>query len=202
MKINIGDNELDFFFDNKGNAYLKYKDKISQIGVDKDNMPYCEKGEYIINGEYEEKIEQMYEDTYKDESHEEHDEIRSDDGVLDEDYDENVYCSVDDDIYYEEKNHYYSISTKNLSATKFYFCSTGANVDIFKIKDSNILALYDTFVFTNNDCIYRSKLLGEPPLYVLKVYNNGNIGFRDMCSSTDKYYKIIIENDNVNIIKN
>ena len=188
--------------DKNGNVYLDTKDKSYQLCIDNKNNPYFDEGDYHILTKVEDDVYgKIYDDVFseKDNYNEEDDEknkykdIDSDE----EDYaneEHDPYGYVNDKYYYEEQGSYYSVPTENYNQNKFYFCNTlysSKDIDVNDRYNGEVLSMYDTFIFQNDQNTFRSKLIGEPPLYVVKMYDNGNITCREICDKyTEKVYSI------------
>lgn len=217
MNISVNqynDNELsqigtsDVYFDTCGNMYIEYMEKMHQICIDGKNDIYTDVADYSILSH--DSIECGYimdiekntsnKETVMDIIEQDEDDVNSDD----EFYDENdPFGSVSDRFYVEEKDYMFSISVEDYSLSQFYFCKRLGtdNFLINKRKNGDINALYDTFIYNNDKCLFRSKLIGEPPLYVVKVYPH-HINLRDIYDiDYSKNYKILLDGSEISLIK-
>ena len=109
------------------------------------------------------------------------------------------YGSVDEKYYPEEKGYFYSIPTDDYIQSRFFFCQSHNNIiPINKRNNGDVLALYDTHLYDDsNNLSFRSKLLGEPPLYIVKIYKNGIITYRETCNvEGNKHYYLFLNPEN------
>jgi hypothetical protein len=165
-------------FDTCGNLYAHHNDKVYQVCIDAKNNLYLDPGDYSIitssEVEFGYIIDIDRKKTKQDVS------IMSDDE--DDEYDFDPYGAVSDKFYPEEHNYMFSIPAQNHQDVKFYFCKRPyvKNISIVKRTNGDINALYDTFIYKNDKCIFRTKLIGDPPLYVISIHGN-NLFFREIC---------------------
>jgi len=199
MSINvITDNNLkltaDVSFDISGNVYFdlnKHRDDLKdylndsnsdltyQVDITGNNKPYCDPNTYnIIDSDCYEGYGYIQKDpSYKPEENKEKD--------------DNEYDSDDSDAYhkyyYEEKGYLYTVPNfdDKLDDSWFHFChlSSMCDIPIHKREFGDILSLYDTYIIKDNAVIFRSKLMHEIPLYILKIYTD-HVSFRETCNTS------------------
>lgn len=97
----------------------------------------------------------------------------------DEEYTENV-DEIDSD---EDPNNEY-----------FVFLSGNVTVPIIERETSN--ALYDTILYESNYANYKTKLIGNDPIYRLKVYKSGEVKFRPI-GKPEKNYIFVLKDDDL-----
>lgn len=196
-------------FDTSGNMYIDYGTKIYQICINKNNDIYLDYANYDIissdsieYGYIMESRESSNKETVTDIIEPDNDNEYDSDG--NEYQDENdPFGAVGDNYFVEEKNHMFSIPTSDYFTPQFYFCKLSGTNDIPVVERNNgdVNALYDVFIYHKNKCSFRSKLIGEPPLYVVKVYSD-YINLRDIYDiHNSKSYKIVFDGVNINLNK-
>ena len=181
----------DLSFDINGNLYIdissclnnpvciKQAHTVYQVCINGKNTPYADPGIYTILNTTKPQIGGIYDDlttTNDNTSDDDNDDDIDDAENIDDDV--NPLGTVSDKYYIEEKDYLYSIPTNNYLDSNFYFCGDDT-VNIYDRLHGDVLALYDTFLYKNDINIFRTKLLGEPPFYVIKLLiDSGIIGFR------------------------
>lgn len=207
--FNVKENKGSVNFDTCGNTYIEYNSKVYQICISKKNDIYLDYADYSIlsteSPEYGHIIESSSESNNTErvadviEPEDDHNDYSDD-----ENYDENdPYGAVGDNYYIEEKNYMFSVPTSDYSTPQFYFCKASGTNDILVNQRNNgdVNALYDTFIYNNEKCTFRSKLIGEPPFYVVKLYDD-HISLRDIYDINNcKYYKIVFDGSNINLVR-
>lgn len=197
----------DLSFDVYGNMYLSHNDVTYQLCIDGKNNAYIDEADYtvissdeiefgkIINTTHLEKQEQQIQEVNED-YNSDCDDDDPDNMYLDE---HDPYGSVSDKFYIEEKNYMFNISAIDHSYSKFYFCKSFncPQVSVLNRKNGDNEALYDTFIYNdNNECCFRTKLVGEPPFYVVRISKHG-IEMRDIYDiSRTRSYKVQLNSDN------
>lgn len=194
-------------FDKNGNVYIDiskhYKsNNILQICVDGQNKPYCDPGDYSILNDAEHVFGNMFNSN-------EEEKIKVDESDTDDEepisgvkYD--PICNISETYYYEEKGTYYNLKDKHDDDSKFHFCTLSSDdeIPVMDRLNGDILALYDTFLYKDGNNIFRSKLVGEVPLYILKLHETGEVYFRNICNKNiEKEYRFVIDKeDNLQIV--
>ena len=197
-------------FDSCGNVYIEYEKKVYQVCINNKNDIYLDYADYsilsnnpiecgcIMEASRESNTKESLTDIIQP------DNDQYDDSDEDEYQDENdPYGAVGDNYYIEEKDYMFSVPTSDYYTPQFYFCKLSGSNDI-PVNDRNngdVKALYDAFMYDENKCIFRSKLIGEPPLYVVKIYDN-YINQRDIFDiHTSKSYKVVFDGKYISLIK-
>ena len=209
LDLNVKENNGNVNFDTCGNTYIEYNSKTYQICINKKNDIYLDYADYNIlsaeNPEFGYIIESSNEPNNTERVT---DVIEPDDdhtNYSDDEYqDENdPYGAVGDNYYIEEKNYMFSVPTSDYSTPQFYFCKLSGTDDISVNQRHNgdVNALYDTFIYNNEKCTFRSKLIGEPPFYVIKIYSD-HINLRDIYDvDNSKSYRIVFDSSHISFIK-
>jgi len=206
IKIKKGDIHINglVYFDTNGNAYIDLSyysglfDNVQflvyQICVDGNNNIMFDPHEYPIIYNNEIKLGKFVEEDIE----EEKDDKNEDNNC--EEYMENVnpYDLVSTKYYYEEKKSCYFLDLEDdeTSYFTFYNNSNDNGINIENRENGDILSLYDTLIYQNSTNIFRSKLIGDAPLYILKLYDNGTIQFRELIDiNNEEEYYISIDDD-------
>ncbi len=188
-------------FDLYGSMYLNLNNCAYQLCVDNKNKPYFDLGDYkILDGKtvlFGSILDMStFSDNLPDSNYEDSDDENSDYEYND---DPDPFGTVNEKYFPEEKDYLFSVPAKNHMKKKFYFCklSDNINIQVNNRNNGDINALYDTFIYQDNKCKFRSKLLGEPPLYVLRVYED-RIEFRNIYDTNNiQKYNLSFVNENI-----
>lgn len=198
-------------FDINGNTYITINDIDYQLCIDGKNNPYLDKADYSIIKQSNIDVgtivdESMFNGNKKEDLTSIIDPDFDDNDSDAEDYDDSNFCGVVHEKYLPEENGYlFSIPTDDFMTSKFYFCQNGSHdIKINERNNGDILSLYDTFLYNGNQdngvCIFRTKLVGEPPLYAIRIYKN-IICCRNICDlGIDKKYFIKMIDNVPNIL--
>lgn len=171
--LKIDNIHFDILFDKYGNVYLKNND-IYQLNIDGENVPYFDTYNYeIIDNittkstfEYSQKLFPCSGDSpYK---------------LNDKDEDDIIYPDIEEKYGYHNK--------------PFKFYNNLDNVKICNIKDSDICALYDTFVYKDNKLRFISRSPDESSAYEVCIYDNNDILFK-LLGEKDVYYTITLNSN-------
>merc|ERR1711934_159848 len=107
--------------------------------------------------------------------------------------------SIPISMYPEEAGYLFTQSNQEDSEDSIYgdndeegvFSFNGSGYEINKRKNGDYNALYDTFIIKNGFVQFRTKLIGEAPLYII-ILEGTDIKFRDTSTlEVYKYFKII-----------
>ena len=191
-------------FDINGNAYVDISkhfkfNNLFQICVDGENKPYCDPGDYTILDNTIPKFGNMFNSENKEEENSEDEDSDKEEEVVDDYVRHDPYCNISEKYYYEEKDTLYNLNDDHYDDSKFHFCSLTLAIDIPVVDRLNgdILSLYDTFLYQDNNNVFRSKLVGEAPLYILKLHESGSVYFRNICNrNTETEYSFSIDKEN------
>lgn len=181
--LNKYDGKLNTFMLLDKNNSLKTKIKNLKIernsenlddNLDHDETEYDSEEEYDLEGD---KIKQDYYPEDNDHLDNNNDNDNDSDGT--EIYDE------DNIKMYGQSNLQFSFWTQNIEN----------DIDINERVNGDIMALYDTYIYDNNDnLIFKSSSRDASSIYRIKIYQRGDIFFRPIGYKEMKY-KIINEND-------
>lgn len=195
-------------FDDSGNLYFEFshndefKDKeftLYQVDIDGKGDMILDLADYKIIDSKKHLFGKIHQDKSK--TSKSHVLMDKEDSDADDenDDDEDPYGSVSEKYYPEEKGYFYSIPTENYHQSSFHFCQTSDIVIPVNTRtNGDVLALYDTHIYDDSsNLVFRSKLLGEPPLYIVKVHQNGNVTYREICNVDGcKHYSLFVDKDN------
>lgn len=174
-------------FDNNGFLYLDTNNKTYQLEIDIYNEPILISGEYNIIKEYDKLFGSI---TIVDEEKQSQ-EIE---------YENYQSSSIPLSMYPEEKGYMYT-ELNNLNDDdddESIFTFMGEGIKVYIRDNENYNSFYDTFINKNQKTIFRTKLIGEPPLYVLTIENN-IIYFRKSSNYNFPTKKFKIKNNNDNL---
>lgn len=66
--------------------------------------------------------------------------------------------------------------------------------------DDECFPLYETYIYNNDlssgDLIFKTKFVGDAPIYRLRIYNSGEIAFRPI-GEKENYYKLLLLDNNL-----
>jgi hypothetical protein len=186
-------------FDVYGNLYIN---DTYQLNVDGCNIPYLESGEYnILDNKSKVKISKITEERFllKEKVR---DTLKLDDNSSEED-------EID---YYPENNEQYDQSSESEEINEdiikkygehnipFNFGNSAFGDDIIKERNNgDIMALYDTYLYDNNNLVFKSNSNDNSSIYVLKIWTDGSILFRPIGYKEAKY-RVGSENDILSLV--
>lgn len=197
-------------FDRYGNLYLTFRDVNYQVNVDGRNKLFLLTGDYEIFEPDTElmdqlKIKKMTASNgmlFQKKIREELEELDSDGELDDEDYD----LLKEDDDYWEDEKEILSeeedclinedlIEKYGEHNQPFVFWSTRSEeeIQIYHRRDGDITSLYDTFIYENQQIIFRARSLNDDSIYRL-IINEGLILFRPIGESDRSYRLVNLEN--------
>lgn len=204
-------NHLIISFDDMGNLYFtnNKSNVVYQIEISKNNTIQIDNADYSIVNKANKYLGKIIKLPEKD-SKKQNEEIEFDDY-----YSNSIPLS----LYPEEQGYLFSnekITNVNIADNFFdgeyedqfdsysEFLFYGNDFPIHVRKNGYYNALYDTFIISNDNILFRTKLIGEPPLYIIVINTDDNtIKFRDT-TNFEYYtsYKIVTEDTNISLIKN
>ena len=193
--IKVGDQNIPIHVDTHGNLYFeiknndqiaaKYSSSIYQLNVDKNNEPYLDIGDYDIIDDGDEHIPNFRVGTM----------AKSEKFV--------------NDRYFPEDNGHTLIDTTPLvnpyedleEDSQFIFYQKENNITINNRNFGDINALYDVFIYDDNDIcsgpqlIFQSKLQNEICIYRVILYTSGKFFFRAIGCFIENKYRLEITNN-------
>lgn len=166
--------EVSICFDVNGNLYISDDTGIYQVNINCKNQPELEPGDYSIINSTNVSCGRII-DTSAFELNEKADEIEPEDEYFSDDCieDDQLMISTTEQFLPEEKGYLFSINDNPLLNEQFCFSKVDTNdgIHINNRQYGDTLALYDTYVYNDDNHItVRSKLIGDVPLYVIRVY--------------------------------
>jgi hypothetical protein len=200
---------------------------IYQICVDNDNHIYCDLHDYYVLNDNKvnkgkfynyNKMEELEEKNDETDEEEEIDEKETEEEEKEEDTDDdtddeeeekednkNLYDLVDTKYYYEEKDTCFFLNLEETDESYFSFYDSGLNtgIDVSERENGEVLSLYDTMLYESNNNIFRSKLIGDPSFYILKLFDDGRVRFRELIdiNSENEYIISIDRSGNIEFTK-
>jgi len=170
----VGDN-ISICFDINGNVYFSDKSGIYQLNIDCKNRPELELGDYSILDSSTAQCGRIVDTTKFESSKKNTEEIEPEEEYYSDDCieDDQLMISTTEQFLPEEKGYLFSIVDNPLLKEQFCFSKvdTGDNIYINNRQFGDTLALYDTYVYNDDNLIVaRSKLIGDVPLYVVRIY--------------------------------
>jgi hypothetical protein len=214
-----------------GNIYFSNNDNLNdsyQVNVSGKNIPFLDHFNYEIEGEYNKnigtftlidkhnslktklKMKIQKENNYDDDEENSDDEYDLDGDKLSEYYpedddhvnnedNEEVDEIYGNDQYIDEDN----IKNYGYDNKKFDFWSSGSEniIPILYRKDSDIMALYDTYIYDNNNLIFKSNSPNNDSIYRFRLNTSGEIYYRIIGQVEKKFKLMFNENNNLNIVE-
>lgn len=186
----IINNNINLSFDYYGNLYVN---DTFQLNIENDNKLCLDKGDYhIIETSSKPKvlnIQQKHSTLL-------HDKITNENSSEEENYyPENSYDEISTDEEINEDN----IKQYGQDNHKFVFKHDFPdNTIVNNRNDGDIMSLYDTYIYNGEQLVVKSCSPDNSSIYVLKIYYNGDVYFRQIGSS-EKLYKFHVSDDNVEI---
>lgn len=189
--LKIGDVSVNVHVDFHGNLYLELHGKLFQLNIDENDEPYFDVNDYrvikyepsIVYGKIV-KSGKFYDDTYFPENN------------------GHTLLKINDDMY-DEFNEYDLLCGND--TFEFYDCDSGITVS--SRINGEILALYDTFIYDDNNetltpkLVFQTKLRYETCIYRVSLYTSGKFFFRPIGCFMEKKYELYIVNDNISVKK-
>ena len=175
--------DITISFDTKGSVYFEFNNKTYQVEINKNCDPELVQADYTIFNKNPRVNRGVITTLSNDETNKQMEEC------------EHTECinggSIPISQYPEEFGHLFSYQTyENTECSddqdQGYFSFNGTGYEIYERKNGYYNALYDTFILKNNILQFRTKLIGEPALYVIRI-EGLNIKCRD--TSTLDVYK-------------
>lgn len=170
-------NNLDLYIDRYGNLYFDFNNTVYEIEIDRFNVPNLS----IINLDSLKNIDDYKLDNINNyiEDSEENDEYKD--------------TETSDDFMIDDDN----INKFGYNNLPFNFYSnTDSTIKI--IDGSDICALYDTYIYDNDQIIFISSSKNNDSIYKLQLHNDGKIVFTNV-GEEGKNYKIFINADSLGI---
>lgn len=218
MKVPISNSieKASVSFDRYGNLYLTFRDINYQLNVDGKNKLFLLTGDYEISEPDTDlinqvKIKKMTASNgmlFQKKIREELEELDSDGELDDEDYDllkeDDDYWEDEKEILSEDEEEDYLINEDLIEKygeqnQPFVFWSTRSEeeIQINHRRDGDITSLYDSFIYENQQIIFRAQSLNEDSIYRL-IINDGLILFRPIGES-DRSYRLVNLEDTLTI---
>lgn len=173
----IDDKQIPIHVDSHGNLYFEFANKLFQLNVDEHNQPYF--------------IENTYDITTLDS-------LRQFDGKI-------VKANVFNSEYFPEENGYKIVSDDDEYDDEVYdegiikFYDNDSKLKIYDRNGGNIDAIYDVFVYNENELVFETKWINDVTIYRTVIYSNGDFYFRLLGCDRETEYKLGI-NDNKIIV--
>lgn len=194
-------------FDKNGNLYIELPGQpetktIFQINIDRTNRPYCDKANYdiienpkikcgkLVTGRDKLLLKQKAALKIKEE-------LEIENQVDLEDNMESMVNYENENIYFQEDNDYYEDNLSHESdGENEYFDFYGSDIPINERNNGDIIALYETLLYTNGGMIYfKTKLNNGIPLYRILMFPNGKCKFRVIGEINNKNYYLKLDKD-------
>jgi hypothetical protein len=168
MHTSIDNLKIPIHVDTHGNLYMEVNENLMQLNIDSNDKPYFDTGDYqIISNE-----------------------IKTMKGKI-----VNTNKFVDDTYFPEDNGHDFVNDDKQVEETYFLFYDNESHLTINERNNGDIDALYDTFIYDENNLTFRTKLSDETNFYRVIIYTSGKFFFRPIGCSTEKKYTLhIVEN--------
>lgn len=209
MKINNNGHEITLSFDPYGNLYFEHNNKFYQIIISGNDVPILDYGNYSIIKPYKKQFKQIINiDKSNPLQRKLKKKINDQENNEDNDSDDEYFLEDHNDDYYPEDQDYENdnedISDDNISIDgdtiekygeynyKFDFW-LNEEINIYYREDGDITALYDTYIYDNEQLIFKSHSVDDSSIYRFRIYKNGDIYFRPI-GGIEKKYKL--ENNN------
>ena len=180
MELNIDNKLIKLSFDNGGNLYLSFNDKIFDLNIDINNNIYFD--EYKIN------------DINKN--------INNNDDLY---FNSFFFEKRKDEIKEGEEGPYGPYGPDDSDCepyVKFYTDENKVLCEKIENRENNI-ALYDTIIYKENTIIAYTELFNTNALYNLVVHNDGinDVTFLlNIIEEKEKHFKLVIDNDNIKLV--
>lgn len=176
--ILISNISIPIHIDTNGNLYFEFKKKLFQLNVDKNDDPIFEEGNYEIISDQPTQLGEIVKSNY----------------FGDEKYfpEDNCHSLKDEfsDNDSEDEEEYFT----------FYKSNKEIDFPIYERENGHILALYDIFIYHNEELIFQSKLKNGMCCYRVLLQTNGDFHFRPI-GNTDEQYHLDLINDSIVCIK-
>lgn len=189
MLINTDKGTIKVSFDEKGSLYFDTDNASYQLEINRLSKPELVEGDYTVIKEYNYStgsITKINEDSQYDE----------------QEFENQQSGSIPLSMYPEEGGYMFTepdFDYKDEDEGQFHFLGSG--VDIFERTNGYYNALYDTFINdSDNTTYFRTKLMGEPPLYIVIIRDN-KLFFRDSCRENLWEYTLMFDDSNKLILK-
>lgn len=208
-----------FSFDPFGNLYLENNGKVYQVNISRNHILYLEEGAFDIVKSYNNKIKQI---TLLDKQNSLRAKIqkkidRQDDEEM-FDSDDEYYLDDKNEIdYYPEDNDYYHDSDSNEGEDEEYeiidedninkygemnlefnFMKNTEEIEINYRENSDVMALYDTYIYNNDKLIFCSRSKDNSSIYRIRIIGD-NIYCRLIGSNEQQYNIKVLENGNLEL---
>lgn len=199
--IKVGDQCVPIHIDTHGNLYFEienndpltsnYPNFIYQLNVDKNNEPYLDIGDYDIIDNKDEQIPKFHVGTI----------VKSEKFVNDRYFPEDNGHTITDKAPHLDPD-------EDLDEdSQFIFYQKENNITINDRNFGDINALYDIFIYDDNDScsgpqlIFQSKLQNEICLYRVILYTSGKFFFRAIGCFVENKYKLEIKNNTIECVR-
>lgn len=224
--MSISKDNYNISFDTYGNLYFedKINTKVYQLNVDGKNIPYLDQGQYKVlnkspinintfvlldkNTSLKARIKKIQAN---------HNMNDDDDYNSDDDFDLEGDGNVID-YYPEDNDHYNNLNddsendsgmndedkikmygSQNLQFN-FWASSPDSPIEINYREDGDITALYDVYIYDeHNNLIFKSTSKQEDSIYRLRIFYNGDIYFRPIGYTENRYILKIDDSNTFNI---
>ncbi|ARF11710.1 hypothetical protein Klosneuvirus_2_146 [Klosneuvirus KNV1] len=194
MKIINNNHEITINFDPYGNLYFEHAQKTYQIIISGNGLPVLDQGSYTIIQPYvkefkkiipidkknplQQKLKKKLENQENNENDNSDDEYFLDeqnddcypedkDHIIEEDIEEDDNTSIDGDTIEKYGEYNYKFDFWNIE-----------HIDINYREDGDITALYDIYIYDDNNLIFKSHSIDDSSIYRFRIYKNGDIFFR------------------------
>lgn len=199
ISIKINDQTIPIHIDINGNIYLAFMNNLYQLCVENDN-PYLDQGNYniVVKDNFDVDDSDDFDGVYSEKCIEGQQRHRV--GKMTRSH------TFYDDKYFPEENGYtFSHKEDDSLENDSYFIFYGKDLHPKERNNGDVQALYDTFIYDDNDkdntsLVFCSKMQNEMSIYRCCIYTSGKIYFRPIGCAVEKNYELSIKDNILQIV--